>query len=305
MKRPKVPTYGHHKATGQARCYVGGKSYYLGPFGSEASRIRFGEIVAKVIGGLPIDPLAPDLTQSTDSTGGLTVNELCLSFLRHANSYYTKDGRPSAEVWCFKSAIKPLIELHGLSRVNDITPLNLKAVREAFIAKGWSRIFCNKSTNRVRHIFRWAVENGMASVVTLQSLQAVSPLKAGKCAAPDHRRREAVDDARIEAVRRHLPQEHRDLLDLLRHTGARPSELLGLSLTAIDTTGEVWVANLVDHKNAHRGLPRKLFFGPKSQLILKRRPAPANSSTARSGRFLVQSSRHARPLESSHSSPMS
>jgi len=45
MKTPKVPTYGHHKPTGQARCYVAGKSVYLGKYGSEESRIRFGEIV--------------------------------------------------------------------------------------------------------------------------------------------------------------------------------------------------------------------------------------------------------------------
>ena len=33
------------------------------------------------------------------------------------------------------------------------------------------------------------------------------------------------------------------------------------------------MADLTDHKNAHRGLSRKLFFGPKSQLILRRLPS--------------------------------
>ena len=41
----------------------------------------------------------------------------------------------------------------------------------------------------------------------------------------------------------------------------------------INVSGEIWVADLADHKNAHRGLPRKLFFGVRSQLILRRRPA--------------------------------
>lgn len=112
----------------------------------------------------------------------------------------------------------------------------------------------------------------MANVATLQALQAVSPLKAGKCAAPDHERREAVSDDRIEVIRPHLSQHHRDLFDLLRATGARPSELLALMLADIDTSGEIWVANLTAHKTAHKGKSRKLFFGSKSQLILRRLP---------------------------------
>ncbi len=280
MKRTKVPTYGHHKATGQARVYVNGRSFYLGEYGSEDSRIRYGEIVAKVVSGQPIDPFCPKAADPASKVGshylpkaGLTINELVLAFIKHAGSYYQRDGKPSAEVDCFKSATTPLVELFGFSEVDQFAPLALKAVRAAYIANGWSRGYCNKSTNRIRHIWKWAVENGMANVATLQGLQAVSPLKAGKCAAPDHKRREAVSDEHIEAVRPHLAQHHRDLFDLLRATGARPSELLGLSMTDINTTGETWIADLTEHKNAHRGLSRKLFFGPKSQLILRRLPA--------------------------------
>lgn len=154
MKRPKIPAYGHHKSTGQARVYVGGRSVYLSEYGSEASRIRYGEIVAKVVSGQPIDPFCPKSkvgSLPTDLTG-LTINELSLAFMRHAETYYLKDGKPSDEVWCFKSALKPLVELYGFVTVDQIGPLQLKAVRDAFIAKGWSRGFCNKSTNRVRHV---------------------------------------------------------------------------------------------------------------------------------------------------------
>ena len=269
MKRQKVPTYGHHKSTGQARVYVGGKSYYLGPFGSESSRIRYGEIVAKVVSGQPLDPFVP---KATSPEAGLTVNEIVLAFMRHATAYYTKDGQPSDEVHCFKSAVAPLVELFGFTAASQFTPLALKSVRDHYVAKGWSRGYCNKSTNRIRHIWKWCVENGLTPVATWQALQAVSPLKIGHTAAPDHKRREAVSDDDIEAVRQQLKQHHRDLFDLLRATGARPSELLCLTMADIDTSGEIWFADLADHKNAHRGLSRKLFFGPKSQLILRRLP---------------------------------
>ncbi len=58
MKTPKIPTYGLHKPTGQARCYINGKTIYLGKYGSEESRIHYGEIVAKVVSGQTLDPIA-------------------------------------------------------------------------------------------------------------------------------------------------------------------------------------------------------------------------------------------------------
>jgi hypothetical protein len=57
-KRSSLPTYLLHKPTGQARCRIDGKDIYLGPYGSDSSRIKYGQLVAKLAGGVPIDPLA-------------------------------------------------------------------------------------------------------------------------------------------------------------------------------------------------------------------------------------------------------
>jgi succinylglutamate desuccinylase len=37
-----------------------------------------------------------------------------------------------------------------------------------------------------------------------------------------------------------------------------------------DRTGDIWFAELKDHKMAHKGKSRVLVFGPKAQEILKR-----------------------------------
>ena len=276
-RKPNVlPSYLLHSQSGQARCRIDGKDHLLGPYGSDESRIRYAELVSKSAAGLSVDPLGNRGRLPRNETGedpGPSVAELLLAFKRHADGYYVVDGKPTAEVDCFNSAMRPVRELFAMLPARDFGPLHMKAVQQKYVESGWSRGFCNKSTHRVRHIWKWAVGNGLVPVVTWQALTAVPPLKAGHTAAPDHKRREAVSDEHIEAVRPYLAQHHRDLFDLLRATGARPSELLGLTMADIDTGGEIWIADLVKHKNANRGLSRKLFFGPRAQLILRRLPS--------------------------------
>jgi integrase len=152
----------------------------------------------------------------------------------------------------------------------DFGPLQLKTVREKYVAAGWSRGYCNKSTSRMRHVFKWGVENGLVPTATWQALTAVAPLKRGKTAAPDRPKRQAVSDAHLEAAREYLSQQCRDLFDLLRWTGARPSELLGLTWEGIDRSDSVWVANLEHHKTEHHDKTRRLYFGARAQLVLRR-----------------------------------
>jgi integrase len=278
-KNNVLPSYLLYSQSGQARTRIDGRDHLLAPYRSEESRIRYAQLIAQVAGGLPVDPLGGGSNRGSlprnesEADSGPSVAELLLAFKTHAEAYYVKGGKKTAEVNCFASAIRPVRKLFAMLPAPDFGPLHLKAVQVRFVDEGWSRGFSNKSTNRVRHVWKWGVGNGLVPVATWQALTAVPPLKAGHTTAPDHKRREAVSDEHIEAVRPHLAQHLRDLFGLLRATGAWPSELLGLSMADINTTGEIWIADLTDHKNAHRGLSRKLFFCPKSQLILRRLPA--------------------------------
>jgi len=265
MKIPKVPTYGHHKPTGQARCYVAGKSVYLGKYGSEESLICFGEIVAKVISGRNVDPF---VTKSADPEAGLTINELVLAFMRHADGHYVKNGEPTSEIHCLKAATRPLVELYGFTAVDEFGPLMLKAVRQNFVSSGWVRESCNKGVNRIRLVFKWGVENELVAPGTLQKLQAVAPLLKGRTEAADNAPRTAVDDVRIEAVKNLVRPLVRDLIELQRLCGARSGELLKLTTGMLIRTGDVWKADISDHKTVHHDQSRTLHFGRRAQLIL-------------------------------------
>ena len=268
MNKPKVPTYGHHKPTGQARCYVNGKTVYLGKYGTEESRIRYGQVVAQVVGGTTADPFVakPGAPQN-----GPTVNELVLAFMRHADQHYRKDGKPTSEIHCMKAAIRPLVELYGFNPVDEFGPTMLKAVRQKYVDSGWVRKTSNKSTGRIRSIFRWGVENELVSPATLQKLKAVAPLLAGRSEAKDNPARTPATAKQIEAVRPHVSQLVRDLIDVQRLTGARAGELLKMTPEALDTSDTVWLFDVDGHKTEHHGHSRVIAIGEQAQAILIRR----------------------------------
>ncbi len=267
--RNVIPSYLLHSSSGQARVRIDGHDHLLGPYGSEESRVRYGELVARFAGGQSIDPIAHKRQNPPDD--GPAIAELVQAYKKFAEAYYVKpDGTQTDEIDCLQSAIKPFRELYAFTPIMDFTPLIFKAVREVYISKGWSRGYCNRSMNRIRAVFKWGVSNGLVPVAIWQALTAVEPLKAGRCEAHDNKRREAVPDEDIQAVRKALRQKNRDIVDLLLLTAARVGELLSVSWSMIDRSNDVWVVELKEHKNAYRGKTRKLFFGKRAQEILAR-----------------------------------
>jgi len=267
MARAKaaVPSYTLHRPTGQARVRLNGKDHYLGLYGSAESRTRYAELISQPQAN-PSDPIAPHGLQDA----GPAVAELVLTYLRFAQTYYVKDGKPTDEVACFKSAVSPLVTLFGVLPSKDFGPLQLQVMRTQYIAAGWTRRFCNASVNGLRRIWKWGVSQELVPVTTWHALTTVAPLKAGKCDAPDRPKRQAVPRADLMAVKRKLTRRCRAMFDLLRFTGARPSEIRMLEWSMLDQSLPVWSATMNDHKTAHKGKIRVLHFGPRAQRVLRR-----------------------------------
>lgn len=263
---PRIPGYLLHKATGQARVRISGTDHYLGPYGSEESRRRYGELIAQHAAGLIVDPY-----DAGDEDTGLTINEMTLAYLRWAQTYYVKGGKITAEYNCIKSGVKLLIDLYGSTPVADFGAMKLKVVRQAMVdSKTMCRRFVNQSVGRIRRLFKWGVENEMVDVTVLQKLQAVAPLLAGRTEAKDYAPRHAVPQADIDAVRAEVSEKVRDIMDIMLNTGARVGEIAMLTNGMIDRSGDTWTARFDVHKMIHKGKTRTIEFGPKSQLILRK-----------------------------------
>ena len=269
--RPRsiLPSYRLHKSSGQAVVTIRGKTHYLGPFGSDDSRRKYGEVLAAASSGVAIDPLAKPSQQSTVGDPGPSVAVLCVAFLDFAESYYVKDGQQTDEVDCYRSLIRVLRQTHGLTSISQFGPNHLRAVRDAMIAADWSRGYINRQINRLRHMVKWAVGRDMVEPSVLERLRAVEPLTAGRSQARETRPRGSVPEASIAAVKAKIrSRKAKALIDLQLATAARPGELLQLTTQMIDQSTDVWTVSLTSHKTQHFGKSRILAFGPKAQAVL-------------------------------------
>ncbi|MDB5390166.1 MAG: site-specific tyrosine recombinase [Planctomycetaceae bacterium] len=260
----KIPGYLLHKPSGRARVRIDGKDHYLGPYGSEESRIEYGRLISQHAAGIPVDPFKTSGPEDT----GLTVNELTLAYKRHADVHYQKNGKPTSEIHCINQAMRPLLEFYGGSPVDEFGPLALKVVRAKMVDLKWVRRGINKAIGRIRSIFRWGVANELVEPSTLQKLEAVAPLLEGRTTAKDNPPRTGVSDENVAAVQADVSELVKDLIDLQRLTGARSGELVSLTTAMIDRSGPVWVATITDHKTVHHGHARVITIGPKAQLVL-------------------------------------
>lgn len=117
MPKHKIPSYRHHKQTGQSLvCFFDGmggrRDILLGKYGTKESKAEylrvFGEWEAN---GRRI----PSKGKSADTT----MNELMVVYLKHAKTYYTRNGKPTAELDCVKSGMRHVKELIGHTLVMD------------------------------------------------------------------------------------------------------------------------------------------------------------------------------------------
>lgn len=286
MARPRAafPAYCLHKGTGQAVVKIDGRDHYLGPHGSSESRAAYERLLLqwKTLGTTP--------KSGAPGGGALTVRAMFAAYWRHleAQGLYEKNGQPTSERGCIAQAARPLVRLFGTKAAADFGPVDLQVVRAA-IAKPLrvlehddaapakrrrtlpavlARGTVNKHVHRIRRMFRWAVAQELVPAATWQALLAVSALRRGAKHVRETAPVRAVTWRDVELVLPHLSATLRAVVELMWHTGARPSEALQVRLADIDRTGPVWLFRPASHKTEHLGRERLIPLGPRAQAVL-------------------------------------
>jgi len=120
-------------------------------------------------------------------------------------------------------------------------------------------------------VFRWGVAQEILPLGVADALAILDPLKRGRTRAREGRKIEPAPEFLIEAAKAHMTSPVRAMARLQLLTGARPGEIVGLRgihFERDDRCGML-VARLAEHKTAHLGAERLVYFGPEAESILE------------------------------------
>lgn len=262
MSVSRIPKMSHHKASGQAVVRLGGFDVYLGPWGTKVTKNEYDRVVSEWLAGGRRKPVTGD--------DGVTVAEVVAGFWDHVESYYRDpNGEPTNEQRNFRDALGFLRRLYGHRPVVQFGPLALKAVRQAMIDSGLCRTNINKHISRIKHVFKWAVENEIVPPSVFHGLQAVAGLRAGRSSARETEPVKPVPEEIVLATLPFLSRHLQAMVQLQLLTGMRPGELCLMRGCDLDTTGKLWLYRPRRHKTAHHGHERVIYIGPQGQKVLQ------------------------------------
>lgn len=259
---PRVPSYRLHKARACAVVTIQGRNYYLGTYGSEESRAKYGRLIARHLNGEPLDE-----TQEPDD---YPVGRLCGDFLDWARrEYRTPDGEVTGSVENARLALRTLFELFADVDSASFGPRSLVLYRDELVRRGLARSTINDRVKIVRRAFKWATENERVPPTVLHGLQSVQGLRRGRGGARETDPIRPVAEHHVLAALPHMPEPVQGMVRLQLLTGARPGEILVMRVENIDRSGALWVYRPSAHKNSWRGKERLIYIGPKGQEVLQ------------------------------------
>ena len=269
-------TYRHH--TGKNQGYIQyprqcdgrrPQETFPGEYGSPESQAAYEKSLAYFLthGTLP-----PWIKQSTPPpeqfepqlAGVVTVAQLCREFMAAQGPGYRSSERAA-----FRVVIERLCSLHAAMPVEQFKRPKLRDVRQQMISRGNCRRYIDAQVTRIRGLFDWGVDEDLVPPEIAAGLKTLRRLKTRE--AHSYPEVEPVADAVVAQTLPNLPPEAADLVRLLRLTGARPSELMDLkACDIIQTRDDLWEYHLAEHKTAHKGHQRCIYFGPRAIKILER-----------------------------------
>jgi len=167
-----------------------------------------------------------------------------------------------------RRALNRAAMLYGDTDAAVFGPIALSTCIDRMIRDGLGRSTCNHEIKILKQAFKWATTQELIPPSVNHALSALGGLRRGRSKAREPKRVLPVPEQSIEAIRPYVSKAVWGLIQLQLATAARPGELVALQSKDIDRFGDVWTATPADHKTAHHGHERRLYFGPRAQEVL-------------------------------------
>jgi integrase len=313
---PAIPKLRLHKASGNAAVMLNGRYLYLGRFGTPEAQERYDRLVGEWLakcrrtdGTEPAQLVAAKAVavqqragvEIADLAAGRTVNEIIAAYWDFAVTFYRRDGEPTEQLNHVRRALRPLRKMYGSLPATEFSPLKLKALREVFVRgdveyderctrspQAQSRTHINANVQRIKRVFKFAVEHEMVPGHVYHALQAVSGLRKGRSDAREGRVVKPVPLEYVEAIlvietaadgtadkysdgkprTRYVTPEVAAMVRLQMLTGMRSGEVCQMRTCDVDTSGDLWAYRPQHHKTEHLDVTREIWLGPRAQALL-------------------------------------
>jgi hypothetical protein len=149
---PKQPKYCFHETSGHARVHINGQTHWLGPYDSRESRARYDALIEEW-------KRHGHVERST-----ITVDNLALRYLDHAEVYYRKADRPTSEVAIIRAALRFAVRFFGNTLACEFGTAKLIGVRDEMVRSELARPTVNEYVARIRRMFQWGCERQYVSL---------------------------------------------------------------------------------------------------------------------------------------------
>lgn len=268
----KLPSYRKH-SSGQARCTINGRAYYLGRFGSKASKQRYDALIAEWLASRRSPTFGVPLAE-------ITLAEVIVDYLAFCKTHYGKTG---TELTSTKHILRLVAKLYSEMPAAEFGPQQYKTVRQTMVddpmclrtdkclnkpKSQLSRPYINALMKRLARMFRWAASEGLIPAEVYSTLRLIPSLQRGRTKAAETDRVLPVDLNLVRQTLENCTPVLRDMIQLQLLVGCRPAELCALTPGMFNRSAVVWTATLEQHKTAHHGHERTLFLGPEAQRIV-------------------------------------
>lgn len=210
-----------------------------------------------------------------DPGGAVSVAALVVRCLEWAKRHFVKRGKPTSEVHGFRAALGAVVDLYGDEPAADFTATKLRAIQTKWAREKKAMKTCNGYLGYVVRCFSWGVSRDLVPAAVADSLAHVPRLLPGRGGADEPEPVAAVADA-VYAITLPLldpaPDRQRvyaGILELQRHTGMRPGEVLELRPEDIDRSRTPWLYTPPSGgKTLHLEKVRRAWIGPKGRAVL-------------------------------------
>lgn len=279
--RTKIPSYRQRPGRSQALVTLTDaatrqrRDYWLGEYGSPESREMYHRVIAEWEANGRRFPTVGPIANAAAPADAVHIDDVVNAYWQWAKGYYS-----ASHLGIVKAILCLLRRYNGRTPAAEFGPMALRLLRDEMIRgdpkaspprKPWSRACINLQIQRIRHVFKWAAAREMISVTVYQSLCTLEPLRRGRSAAHETPKVGPVPQHLLDATLPYLNRPVRAVVELQLLTGARAGELLRLRAVDLERDEQrgIWTFCPTEHKTAHHGKERIIYFGPRAQEILR------------------------------------